>query len=221
MTDDDITTLPPQIQERYQDAGRRTGKAKERRFTKPCQHEGCSGWAWARGYCLDHYQKLKREGKLAVVRKNVGDPVARFHSKYVINPVTGCWEWTGWVNSKGYAMLDFGGKSKKVRASRFSWELVNGVIPEGLFALHRCDNRRCTNPSHLFLGTGTDNMRDCAENGRLAALHGGHLPKLTDRMVMTMRVLYARGKHSCSALAWIFNIDAETARKIVKGQAHL
>jgi len=53
-------------------------------------------------------------------------------------------------------------------AHRFSWTLLVGKIPDGLNVLHRCDNPRCCNPAHLFLGTQLDNRRDCRDKGRTA-----------------------------------------------------
>lgn len=79
----------------------------------------------------------------------------------------GCWEWTGALNTpgnEGYGQLWFNGKA--VQAHRFSWELVYGKIPPGLMVLHHCDNRKCCNPAHLFLGDNQANMLDCAIKGR-------------------------------------------------------
>jgi hypothetical protein len=98
--------------------------------------------------------------------------VKRFHASYRINHHTGCWEWTGWIHPKGYAILPIGGKSKKIRASRYSYELHVGPIPEGMMALHRCDNRKCVNPEHIFLGDDTANARlRCKGAARLSTRH--------------------------------------------------
>lgn len=79
----------------------------------------------------------------------------------------GCWNWTGGLSSKGYAILKGeGGDGKRLQSSRVSWEIHNGPIPPGLFVCHRCDNPKCVRPDHLFLGTQTDNMQDCIRKGR-------------------------------------------------------
>lgn len=214
------------IRRRYRNAGKATGKARPHRPQKPCQFEGCSGWVWAQGYCGTHYQKLKREGKLSTVRI-VGDPVARFHASYIVNAETGCWEWTGWIHPKGYGVLPMGGKSKKVRAHRLSWELHFGPIPDGQLALHTCDVRKCVNPQHLFLGDEGINARDCVAKGRHGSKLGFLTTKLTLPMVLNIRVLFARGlplgrrsPHSMQKLADIYEVDQQTISRIVKGRGH-
>jgi HNH endonuclease len=78
---------------------------------------------------------------------------------------TGCWNWTGCVNSEGYGKMRFGGKV--IGVHRIAAILYLGLDPDSeLLVLHRCDNPGCFNPKHLFLGTDADNMRDCASKGR-------------------------------------------------------
>ena len=80
------------------------------------------------------------------------------------DPVSGCVIWQGSVDTSGYGQLGFG--NRHYRAHRLAWIVKNGPIPAGLQVCHRCDERRCMNTDHLFLGTISANMNDRKRKNR-------------------------------------------------------
>lgn len=81
-----------------------------------------------------------------------------------IDETTDCWEWQGPVNNIGYGMMRVDDKMKTVH--RVSYEEHIGEIPPDMCVLHTCDNRKCVNPDHLWIGTHQDNMDDMIKKGR-------------------------------------------------------
>jgi hypothetical protein len=82
-----------------------------------------------------------------------------------------CWEWTRGLY-QGYGFFAAIKGSRRIRIHRISWMIHSGEIPEGLYVCHRCDNRKCVNPNHLFLGTCTDNIKDRDIKGRAVYARG-------------------------------------------------
>ena len=81
----------------------------------------------------------------------------RFEAKFV-KKENGCWEWTAAKFPKGYGAFKYKGKS--IRTNRVSYMLYIGDIPKDKHVLHKCNNRGCVNPEHLYAGTNKDKMRD-------------------------------------------------------------
>lgn len=133
-----------------------------------------------------------------------------------------CWIWNAAKDSKGYGRIGMGGrKGKDVFAHRLSYQIHRGEIPVNMLVCHKCDIPACVNPEHLFLGTQTDNMRDCVIKGRLNPFKPrGELnpkAKLNWDIVREIREKCFNSKALQKNAAQHFKVSYETIQRIIRG----
>jgi len=143
---------------------------------------------------------------------------ASFWQKAIANPDNGCMEWHGSMFQDGYGSVFLDGRNQY--AHRVAYELTYGPIPNGKLVCHKCNNRRCCNPKHLYAGTQTDNVRDCIMANRrhdcIGVLDGN--AKLTDAQVTDIRTLYRPRKVTQDYLAAKFGVSRSTVGYIIRGE---
>lgn len=135
-------------------------------------------------------------------------------------PCNHCWLWVGRRYKRknaNYGAFDFAGRC--YRAHRFSYELHCGAIPPGKSVLHKCDNPPCVNPSHLYVGTQLDNVRDCVARGRTYDRHGAKNSNcvLTNAAVAKLKILAQHGLTQ-RYLAKMFGVSKSQVGNVLRGE---
>lgn len=164
--------------------------------------------------------RLGREEDLDGVLKSgetVRDSLERRLRAHISISSNHCWEWTGCVTPNGYPQIAF--KRKPHYAHRLSFALFIGPIPEGHLVCHKCDNRCCVNPSHLFTGSAKDNAEDASQKGRIPHGEQQYKAKLTDSDVVFSRSAYWNSKSVTQQhLADKFGVSRGTIGKMLRGE---
>lgn len=137
----------------------------------------------------------------------------------------GCWNWTRCIDATGYGMMGIHRPNKNTseHAHRIAWRVWYGAFDSSLYMCHKCDNRRCVNPAHLFVGTPSQNQVDSKEKGRANRPHCEHHPKakLNRRQVSFIRANYSyrHPKNGGCALGRRFGVSSNQILRIVRGQS--
>ena len=185
-----------------------------------CSVEGCNRATLARSLCNTHYSRWRRTGdprktQVAPRGTSARDRLARYSRLQE----SGCIEWIGALTKQGYGKFQISGRT--LGAHRIAWEAHNAsAIPGGMQVCHTCDNRKCVNPAHLFIGTGKDNMQDCISKGRntptIGEIHG--MAKLTDQDIRGIRERLAVGE-TYPQVAAQFGVSKTTIWRIANRQS--
>lgn len=156
--------------------------------------------------------------------KNINHPrlkdIIRFCSRVRLADSLSCWEWVGSFTDKGYGQFSY--RSYSFLAHRFAYYLHFNEDPKGLFVCHRCDNPKCVNPNHLFLGTCKDNHLDMIAKGRKG--YGGKpgekhlLSKIKDCDVPAIRKLREEGL-TYDEIGRRFGVTAGPVWRVINGQS--
>lgn len=135
-----------------------------------------------------------------------------FDSMVVVAP-SGCWEWSGSRFANGYGRFCRDGRTWT--AHRYQWTRAHGEPPAGLVICHRCDNRACVNPAHLFLGTPAEYLADMAAKGRSLAGRRNPQVKLTEADVRAIR----SSDETRAALARRYGVSEALVYAVATGKA--
>lgn len=162
--------------------------------------------------CRAHYQSHWRTGRLEQHAVDKAPLKERLLEK-IVKVENGCWNWTGMFRPDGYGMIWRDGKG--ARAHRVAYELLKEPLKGGDILCHKCDNRACCNPDHIFVGTRADNVRDAASKNRMPLGSKHWNSRLTTEQVQIIR----SAKYVTNAeLGRQFDVNSATISRIRSGK---
>lgn len=187
-------------------------RSKPTKLQQVCHRCGTSFFTWP-------FKVRAGEGRFCSVKctRSAISPEVRFWS--YVNKTDECWLWTGPTSRRGYGRFSIGPRNaaRPIVASRFSYELHYGPIPDDALICHRCDNPACVRPDHLFAGTHQDNMSDMAAKGRSPRGEQSPRAKLTADTVRAIRFQHGAGV-SGYALARQYGMSYTTVKDLLRGR---
>jgi hypothetical protein len=185
-----------------------------------CDVHGCEAKHYGKGFCHKHYKRWIKGDDLyrKASKRSMADPQYFWIRASVTANARPCWNWNGVLTQSGYgvAAVIVGGV-KYQRAHRLAYFFATGVHPRNCFVLHKCDNRRCVNPDHLFLGDHQTNMDDMAIKGRRAVGESAGHHVLSESDVIQIKRNLKAGIRPAS-LARQFNVSSGMVAHISKGR---
>ncbi|CAK0777783.1 HNHc domain-containing protein [Gammaproteobacteria bacterium] len=136
----------------------------------------------------------------------------RFSTKYKVDSATGCWNWVSNINSAGYGT--FYSRQGNIYAHRVSFELHKGIVPRAMLVCHSCDNKKCVNPEHLFVGTYQDNLKDSIKKDRW-------IRSFTEEQAAEIRRRYQAGGVTQTSIAKEKGVSISTINLIVNNKSYI
>ena len=142
--------------------------------------------------------------------------VERFHAKYRKDE-SGCWIWMASCAGMGYGQIKLPGERRQIYAHRLSYLIHKGPLPEGKQICHTCDNPKCVNPDHLFVGTSQDNHDDMKEKKRHTYRQQSKTAKITEEQARQVLGMVGLGIKQ-TVIAKAFGLSQVQVSRIKLGQ---